>query len=688
MGEMAEERGQLLPATLNLHESLTRAEEYAVRRKHSVVGLDHLLLALIEDQDAASLLVQCHVDLKGLCADLLRKLGPEARILSPNPIPPTLDITIQNLLSHASYNARETGHDMMTGANVISVILAGEGGMITHKMLTRHGLNFEQVEQKLSTAEQNKQTPKNHVDQPQESITTPPINDRNDELSTALDDDELISANEVPVDLEIDDEEIIDDTFIQAEAHPSDYGTSEEGVTDHPVPPSGRTEETKGQAKPDTQIKPQHQKSSEENKTNSPDKLTTTQDKINIQPKTPFEEKLAAHKQNPVPIPPSAPPVEKPIAKQGDIPHPPQADKKQQPVYDNLAQPPEPEVMPSIIKKNNNRDDVPTDKFRQPPSDQPNLEVKKEQVTHEGGALTKRGIDQGKSSLPPPLDQSLQPNKGAAPPVRSPVMHPPNNPLPPYPHVQQGMQPMQQGGGRRPPMQPGPAAQNLTPGAGKGTMPKVTNEQLSDTGRQRMDDIATSIQNAHAAIEAANDQIIEFIPKVMRQGKAHFVEVRVARFANSELDLGPENYGLLAKNDAKPITKAITVRLTGPDGQFLIDSITPSTQWSEYHASLVEDADFAIWRWRIYPLRRGKSKLRLDVTMRTSSENGLTGEIPVQPSRTINVKVTRNYLRLAKRLIAIILIFAAGFAITKYGPDFYSLATTELEKLGLLKYLK
>ena len=151
---------------------------------------------------------------------------------------------------------------------------------------------------------------------------------------------------------------------------------------------------------------------------------------------------------------------------------------------------------------------------------------------------------------------------------------------------------------------------------------------------------------------APEDQVIENIPKVMRKGKVHFIEVRVARFANTELDFDPDQYGLRAKQDKVPVIKAITVRLTGPDGQFLIDSANSSTQWTEIHNG-VDEADFAVWRWRILPQRSGKSKLRLDITARTSSENGITAEIPVQPSRSFDVKVTRNYGAIINRLLAI-----------------------------------
>jgi hypothetical protein len=86
---------------------------------------------------------------------------------------------------------------------------------------------------------------------------------------------------------------------------------------------------------------------------------------------------------------------------------------------------------------------------------------------------------------------------------------------------------------------------------------------------------------------------------------------------------------------------------------------------------MVDDADFAIWRWRVLPRKAGVSKLRLDVTVRATGDNGLSAEIPVQPSKSFEIKVTPNYGRLFKRFAAIALLFGLGFVLAKYGPTAY-----------------
>jgi hypothetical protein len=202
--------------------------------------------------------------------------------------------------------------------------------------------------------------------------------------------------------------------------------------------------------------------------------------------------------------------------------------------------------------------------------------------------------------------------------------------------------------------------------------------------QEKMDGIANSIaQNQkNREILGDQDQVVENIPKVMRVGKVHYLEVRVAKFANTEIELAPEDYGLRSKQNSNPLTKAITVRLTGSDGLFLIDCATASTQWTEMQGGITNDADFAVWRWRVLPRKSGVSKLRLDVTARTSNEDGLTAEIPIQPSKSIDIKVTRNYGSIFKKLLIVAGIFAVGFGVAQYGQQAYELVQEQIKEFS------
>ena len=56
----------------SLEEALHRALSFAGERNHEYATLEHLLLALVDDQDAAAVMRACEVDLDLLRQDLLQ----------------------------------------------------------------------------------------------------------------------------------------------------------------------------------------------------------------------------------------------------------------------------------------------------------------------------------------------------------------------------------------------------------------------------------------------------------------------------------------------------------------------------------------------------------------------------------------------------------------------------------------
>ena len=61
----------------NLEKSLHRALAYANERRHEYATLEHLLLALTEDQDAVAVLRACGVDLDRLRREVLSYVDNE-----------------------------------------------------------------------------------------------------------------------------------------------------------------------------------------------------------------------------------------------------------------------------------------------------------------------------------------------------------------------------------------------------------------------------------------------------------------------------------------------------------------------------------------------------------------------------------------------------------------------------------
>ena len=77
----------------NLEETLHRAVAYANQRKHEYTTLEHLLLALIDDADAAGVMRACEVDLGELKKSLTTYVDNELKSLvvddAPSPAPNT-----------------------------------------------------------------------------------------------------------------------------------------------------------------------------------------------------------------------------------------------------------------------------------------------------------------------------------------------------------------------------------------------------------------------------------------------------------------------------------------------------------------------------------------------------------------------------------------------------------------------
>ncbi len=70
-----EEIGHILPPSGNLAETLARAADYATQQAHTEVTLEHLLLALTEDPDAARVLAASAVQVEQLKGDVSSHLG-------------------------------------------------------------------------------------------------------------------------------------------------------------------------------------------------------------------------------------------------------------------------------------------------------------------------------------------------------------------------------------------------------------------------------------------------------------------------------------------------------------------------------------------------------------------------------------------------------------------------------------
>src|SRR6202521_2226015 len=109
----------------SLEQSLHRALALANERHHEYATLEHLLLALTEDQDAAAVMRACNVDIEKLKRNLVDYIDGELENLvmeAADDSKPTAGF--QRVIQRAVIHVQSSGREEVTGANVLVAIFA------------------------------------------------------------------------------------------------------------------------------------------------------------------------------------------------------------------------------------------------------------------------------------------------------------------------------------------------------------------------------------------------------------------------------------------------------------------------------------------------------------------------------------------------------------------------------------
>ncbi len=109
----------------NLEQTLHRALSLASERRHEYATLEHLLLGLLDDTDAATVLRACGVDIDKIRTDLTEFLDKDlAGLATDRPGEPKPTAGFQRVVQRAAIHVQSSNRDEVTGANVLVALFS------------------------------------------------------------------------------------------------------------------------------------------------------------------------------------------------------------------------------------------------------------------------------------------------------------------------------------------------------------------------------------------------------------------------------------------------------------------------------------------------------------------------------------------------------------------------------------
>lgn len=130
----------------DLEDSLHRALGYSNERGHEFATLEHLLLALVDDQDASSVMKACDVDLDELRATLVEYIDNELGELvvdDEEDAKPTAGF--QRVIQRAVIHVQNAGREEVTGANVLVALFAERESHAAYFLAERDMTRYDAV---------------------------------------------------------------------------------------------------------------------------------------------------------------------------------------------------------------------------------------------------------------------------------------------------------------------------------------------------------------------------------------------------------------------------------------------------------------------------------------------------------------------------------------------------------------
>jgi ATP-dependent Clp protease ATP-binding subunit ClpA len=130
----------------NLDEALHRAIALATERDHELATLEHLLLALTDDRDAAAVMRACNVDIELLRRQLYEFIENElANLKLENEDQAKPTASFQRVIQRAVIHVQSSGREEVTGANVLVALFAERESHAAHFLQAQDMTRFDAV---------------------------------------------------------------------------------------------------------------------------------------------------------------------------------------------------------------------------------------------------------------------------------------------------------------------------------------------------------------------------------------------------------------------------------------------------------------------------------------------------------------------------------------------------------------
>ena len=130
----------------NLEQTLHRALSNATERKHEFATLEHLLLAMTEDQDAMAVLRSCGISLDDLREHLTNYIETELHYLKNDKVDEAKPTTaFQRVLQRAAIHVQSAGREEVTGANVLVALFSERESFAIYYLQEQDMTRFDAV---------------------------------------------------------------------------------------------------------------------------------------------------------------------------------------------------------------------------------------------------------------------------------------------------------------------------------------------------------------------------------------------------------------------------------------------------------------------------------------------------------------------------------------------------------------